>query len=202
MVNKDEFDNTFESHRGEIATIRTSLSDMKNDVIQALREENISLKNRIKTLESQFESSVLIRNKMNQYRRRNNVVVDGVLPSVKNRELEDKCIEILGKIDIKIHEIDIEACHRLGKSSKIIIRFVNRNFCLKVLAKKSEVHDMKKEKLTEIGLLETVKLFVRPNVSPYNKEISFNCGELRRKGNIYSTWFDFGSVFIKKCRTD
>ena len=30
---------------------------MKNDVIQALREEIISLKNRIKTLETQFESS-------------------------------------------------------------------------------------------------------------------------------------------------
>ena len=50
MVKKDEFDNSFESHRGQIAAIRTSLSDMKNDVIQALREENISLKNRIKTL--------------------------------------------------------------------------------------------------------------------------------------------------------
>ena len=30
---------------------------MKNDVIQALREEIISLKNRIKTLETQFEGS-------------------------------------------------------------------------------------------------------------------------------------------------
>ena len=103
MVKEDEFDNAIESLRGKIAAIRTSLSDIKNDVIQALREENISLKN-----EAQYESSNIIRNKMDQYNRRNNVVVDGTPTSVKTRELEDKCIEVFGKIDIKIHETDIE----------------------------------------------------------------------------------------------
>ena len=70
-----------------------------------------------------------------------------------------------GKIHIKIHETDIEARHRLGKSSKTIIGCVNRKFCSKILAKKSELSDMKKKKLTEIELTETVKLFVRPNKS-------------------------------------
>ena len=77
---------------------------MKNDVIQAL-----SSKNRIKTLEAQFESSDIIRNKMDQYSRCNNVVVDGIPSSVKKMELEDKCTEVLGKTDIKIHETDTEA---------------------------------------------------------------------------------------------
>ena len=79
---------------------------MKNDVIPALREENISLKNRIWTLEDQFESSNIIWNKIDQYSRCNNVAVDGIPYSVKKRELEDKCIEVLGKLDIKIHETD------------------------------------------------------------------------------------------------
>ena len=43
MVKRDEFDNAIESLKEEIAAIRTSLSDMTSDVIQALREENISL---------------------------------------------------------------------------------------------------------------------------------------------------------------
>ena len=46
---------------------------------------------------------------MDQYSRRNNVVVDGIPSSVKKRKLEDKCVEVLEKIDIKIHETDIEA---------------------------------------------------------------------------------------------
>ena len=57
---------------------------------------------------------------------------------------------------------------------------------------------MKRERLAEIGLPETVKLFVRP----HNEEISFNCRELSRKGHICSIWFNPGSVFIKKCQTD
>ena len=47
--------------------------------------------------------------KMDQYSRCNNVVVDGIPSSVKKMELEDKCTEVLGKTDIKIHETDTEA---------------------------------------------------------------------------------------------
>ena len=41
---------------------------------------------------------------------------------------------------------------------------------------------MKRERLAEIGLPETVILFVRP----HNEEISFNCRELSRRGHICS----------------
>ena len=102
MVQKDEFDDAVESLRREIAVIRTRLSDMKIVVIRCLRKENIRLKNRIETLEAQFESFDIIRNKMDHYSRRNNIAVDGIPSSVKKRELEDKCIEVLVKINIKI----------------------------------------------------------------------------------------------------
>ena len=72
---------------------------------------------------------------MDQYSHRNNVIVDGIPSSVEKRELKDKYTEVLGKIDIKIHETDIEACHRLGKSSKTIILFVNRTFFSRILEK-------------------------------------------------------------------
>ena len=44
MVKKDQFNDAIESLRGKSASIRSSLSNMKNNVIQALREENMSLK--------------------------------------------------------------------------------------------------------------------------------------------------------------
>ena len=61
---------------------------------------------------------------------------------------------------------------------------------------------MKKERLTNIGLSETLKLFFQSNLSPYNDEISFNCRELRGKGHIYITWFYSASVFIKKSQNN
>ena len=90
MIKKYEFDSIIESLRGEIAS----------------REEYISLKNRIKTLEAQFESSDKIRNKIDQYSCRNNVAVDGIRSSVKKRELQDKCIDVLGKQTLKLMNLN------------------------------------------------------------------------------------------------
>ena len=52
MFKKSELDSAIESLREEIAAIRASLSNLNNDVIEALHEENVSLKNRVKTLPS------------------------------------------------------------------------------------------------------------------------------------------------------
>ena len=38
MVEKDEFDSTTESLKGKTAAVKTSFSNMKNNIIQALRE--------------------------------------------------------------------------------------------------------------------------------------------------------------------
>ena len=93
MFKKSELDSAIESLREEIAAIRTSLSDLKNDVIEALHEENISLKNRVKTLDAQSESSDITRNKMNQYRSSNYAIVDDTPSSMKKRDLKHKCKE-------------------------------------------------------------------------------------------------------------
>ena len=117
------------------------------------------LKNRIKILEAQFESPSIIWKEMDQYSRRNSVVVDSISSSVKKKELKGKCIEVLEKIDIKIHESVIEACHRLGKSTKATISFVKRLFCSIIMAKKSELSDIKKKRLKKMSYLKQWNCF-------------------------------------------
>ena len=51
MLKNDEFDKAIEYLQEKNAAIRTKLSDMKNDLIQGLLEENIRLTKRIETLE-------------------------------------------------------------------------------------------------------------------------------------------------------
>ena len=50
MIKRNELESAIESLRGEIEAIRTSPSDRNNIVMQALREENISLKTELKYL--------------------------------------------------------------------------------------------------------------------------------------------------------
>ena len=71
-------------------------------------------------------------NKLEQYNRRENVEIIGLPDPIKNVELEDVVINILRRIGVyHLGKWEIVGCHRLkknpgGKSSNVIIRFVNR----------------------------------------------------------------------------
>ena len=84
-----------------------------------MQDENVILRNRCS-------------NKLEQYGRRNNIIISGIPDSVKTEDLEESVTEILSDIHVKVTTNDIEACHRVGKSdnkigsTKTIVRFVNR----------------------------------------------------------------------------
>ena len=74
-----------------------------------------------------------------QYSRRENIVISGIPNTVSQKDLQQKVIEILDLIGLKIIPDDIAACHRLYNPpgsyfpAKVIVRFGNRkiaNFCL------------------------------------------------------------------------
>ena len=96
----------------------------KDEIIQSLKNEILSLQNRVGKLESQVRLSedALINNeiKINNadlYGRRNNIVIQGIPQSVK-KDLEDKVVNVLDIVNVKVTKNDIKACHRLGYSRK------------------------------------------------------------------------------------
>ena len=93
--------------------------------------------------------------------------------------LESKIVDIADSIGIVIKKTDIEACHRLkkgkkDKSSRTIVRFVNRKKCdLLHQNKKNLSSRAAKEKLSNIGI--TGKLFINCNLAPYSKFLWSSC---------------------------
>ena len=68
---------------------------------------------------------------MDQYSHHNNVVVDCVASSVKKIELENKCIEVLGKIDIKfmsqiLRHVSAFANHQKQLSVLLTVSFAQK----------------------------------------------------------------------------
>ena len=67
----------------------------------------------------------------------------GIPDDVEHKDLEEKVIKILDKIEVNVTSKDIEACHRVGKSrnnsKKTIIRFVNRKFAKKALVNRKSL---------------------------------------------------------------
>ena len=99
--------------------------------------------------------------------------------------MEDKVINVLDKVNVKVTKNDIEACHRLGDSRKTIVRFVNRKHSFETLKNKKMLMSVD---LTSIGLSKNTNLFLSQILSDYNNKIAFHCRELRRKRLIDSTW--------------
>ena len=170
---------------------------MKNDVVEALLKENAALKNKVKELTKQCEDKKISVNKTDQYSRRNNIIIDGIPSNVENHHLEKKVIDILASVNINVNDSDIEATHRLGKSGKTIIRFVNRKNCLKLLSKKKDLSSLGRESLQGLGFPNQTKLFVQPNLTPFDEKIGFYCRQLRRKKIIEKTWYCSGSNYLK-----
>ena len=90
----------------------------------------------------EFECST---DNLEQYGRRNNIIITGIPDSIDNNQLEESATEILTDININVASNDTEACHRIGKkdsrigSSKTIIRFVKREHALYNKKKLSQV---------------------------------------------------------------
>ena len=112
--------------------LKDEINNLKDVIIKRLQDENVILRNRCSNLEqklTEFETST---NKLEQYGRRNNIIISGIPDSVKTEDLEESVTEILRDIDVKVTISDIESCHRVGKSdnkigsTKTIVRFVNR----------------------------------------------------------------------------
>ena len=181
--------------------IIAKIENNKDGTIQSLRNEVSSLQNRFGKLESQtrlLEDAVINKeikiNSADQYSRWNNIVIQGIPQSVKSKDLEDKVINVLDKVNVKVTKNDIEACHRLGDSRKTIVRFVNRRHSFEALKNKKMLMSVDP---TSIGLDKNKNLFLSQNLFDYQNKIAFHCRKLRRKRLSDSTWAYDGKSFIK-----
>ena len=122
---------------------------------------------------------------LEQYGRKNNLVISGIPDSVQDFDLESKVTSVVSDIDVNIESREVEDCHRIGKSNngskKTIIRFINRKYCKKAL--------LNRKQLERIGLkkhqfLSDTRIFITENLMVKNEPLAFNCRQLK-KGTIY-----------------
>ena len=157
-----------------------------------LVDENKKLKQRVYNLECEVFKS-------QQYNRRNNIEINGIPDDVSDAGLENKVKEVLKQIDVDVESHEIEASHRLVKSSNgaktVIMKFVNRKTCEKIFHNKTKLKSVNKESL---GFPADTRLYVHPNSCPYYSHLSWRCRRLKNARRIFSTWqAASGPIMIK-----
>ena len=177
--------------------VNESIVSIKNTIIDALKEENLKLQNKVKKLEEQLLEIDQKNNHLDQYSRRNNLEIQGIPANITDDKLEGKVIDIFSCLGIEVKGSDIEDCHRLGYANpkNKIIRFVNRKFCYQALDKKMDLHKLDSRRL---GFNPVKTLYFSENLTPTNQLLAWKCRELKRASMIHSTWSARGVIKIRR----
>ena len=93
--------------------VNESIMSIKNTIIDALKEENLKLQNKVKKLEEQLLEIDQKNNHLDQQSRRNNLKTQGIPANVTDDELHGKVIDIFSCFGIEVKGSDIEDCHGL-----------------------------------------------------------------------------------------
>ena len=99
-----------------INCLREEIINLKDIVIKRLQEENKKVRKKCSKLENDVISNESAVNALEQYGRRNNIVVSGIPLHVSDRDLKETVISVLFDIEVNVSPNDVEACHRIGKT--------------------------------------------------------------------------------------
>ena len=141
--------------------LKEEIINLKDIVIKRLQEEKKKLREKCSKLENDVVSNESSVNALEQYGRRNNIVVSGIPGHVSERDLEETVISVLSDIEVNVSADDVEACYKIGrpdrnKSKKIIIvRFLNRKHCKKALLNRRNWKTWIKKNIASVKTLKS-----------------------------------------------
>ena len=177
--------------------VNESIVSIKNTIIDALKEENLKLQNKVKKLEEQLLEIDQKNNHLDQYSRRNNLEIQGIPANITDDKLEGKVIDIFSCLGIEVKGSDIEDCHRFGSTNpkNTIVRFVNPKFCYQALDKKMDLHKLDSRRL---GFNPVKTLYFSETLTSTNELLAWKCRELKSAFMIHSTWSARGVIKIRR----
>ena len=165
--------------------IKNETINLKEVIIKNLQIENKRLNDIVNQLQEKIISIESKSNSVEQYGGRNNTEINGILNSISDDNLESTVVNVLSKAtNVHVTPHDIEACHRIGKSKKTIVRFINRKHCKCALVNSESIG------------LPNVKLYFNENLTEYNNTLAFYGCKLKRAGLINSTYTLISTVHI------
>ena len=150
---------------------------MVNSNLSVTRRCNDLLLERITQLE---------RNNLNntQYNRRETLEINPVPSDIADDVLEQSMFQALSLTGISVKPDDLQACHRMIKKDRIIIKFKCRKQKHRVLLNRKTLQS---KSLDFTQLKFSGKLFVNESMCHENHQLAYKCCQLKSACKIHST---------------
>ena len=171
----------------EVRKLNGSISKLHAELVVTKNFNNL-LVTRLYTLERQCWTNA-------QYSRRECLDTVGVPREESGEVLEEKVLNIFGKLGCDISPDRIEACHRVGRTNDTaIVKFSRRKDCQHVWSVKK---DLKKLTLEDLELPANSKLFINRSLCPYYKMLWSKSMKLHSLSKIHSFFISGDTIKIK-----
>ena len=167
-------------------TLNAKIDQIRSELIVS-KKVNDLLCTKVKDLEVRLAQS-------EQYSRRECLELAGIPKSVKQEDLEPKVLNIFKEIDVVIDPKDVEACHRVGKFNRVIIKLSKRKDVSKVLSNKRKLKDIDPQKF---GIDEDKKIYINESLCSAYRKLWSMCKQLHAAKKIQSFFTSNGCVKIK-----
>ena len=129
-----------------------------------------------------------------QYNRRETLEINPVPLDIADNALEQSVCQALSLTEIAVEPDDLQACHRMRKKDRVIIKFKCRKQKHHVLSNRKTLQnkslDLTQSKFSGI-------LFVNESMCHENHQLAYKCRQLKSARKIHSTWFYNSTLHIK-----
>ena len=172
---QDQTNSTIVSLMAEMKDLSSSFKRLESDV-QIVKTVNNSLIKQLENTERQCWTNA-------QYSRRECLEVIGIPKTVESKDLEQTVCKVFNSIGFDNKEDRIEACHRLTKSDRTIVKFSRRKDCQHLMRIKKGLKDLNP---TNLSFPEGTKMYVNDSLCPYYRGLWNECKKLWNNKKIYS----------------
>ena len=158
---QDQTNYTIVSLMAEMKEFSSSFKGLESDV-QIVKTVNNNLLKQVENTERECWANA-------QYLRRKCLEVIGIPKTVESKDLVHTVCKVFISIGFDIEENRIEACHRLTKSDRTIVKFSQRKDCQHI---KKGLKDLNP---TNLSFPEGTKIYLNDSLCPYYRELWNEC---------------------------
>ena len=130
----------------------------------------------------------LERNNLNnaQYNKRETLGINAVPSHIADDVLEQSACQALSLTGISVEPDNLQACHRMRKKDRVIIKLKCRKQKHRVISNRKSLQN-KSLDLTRLKF--SGKLFVNESMCHKNYQLAYKCRQLKSTRKIHSKWF-------------
>ena len=129
-----------------------------------------------------------------QYSRRETIELNPIPAEIYEDVLEDSICKALSLTGVNVVPEDLQACHRMKRSDRVIVKFKCRKQKQSLIYKRKNL-GTKSQELTNLKF--SGRLFVSESMSHENQQLAYKCRQLKSARKIHSTWFFNNVINIK-----